>query len=189
MAYKKDIKPWLKENNLTWEDVDSIWKDCCEVNETCKWISKSGKTWSELSMHLIKQLPTLKQETLKQQKEKEEAEKKKAEEERIAKEKEEYYWSHFEELMIQKIDKREKLSEKELRILVQEYEIESEWEENHRWTRSVCTIVKLDERYFAVNWEEGLTECQEDEFYEQPYEVEKKTYEKTITVTEWLKKQ
>jgi hypothetical protein len=39
-----------------------------------------------------------------------------------------------------------------------------------------------------VEWEEGLTENQENEFYNQPYEVEKKTYEKTITVTEWVSK-
>ena len=188
MAYKKDIKPWLKENNLTWEDMDRIWKECCEVNKTCNFVSKSGGTWSDLGMHLIKQLPTLKEETLRQQKENEEAEKKKAEEERIAKEKEEYYWQHFDELMIKKIDNGEKLSERELRNLVLDNEIESEWGENRRWTRSVTTIVKLCDRYFAINWEEGLTECQENEFYEQPYEVENRTYEKTITVTEWIKK-
>ena len=34
----------------------------------------------------------------------------------------------------------------------------------------------------------GLTEYQENAFYEQPYEVEKRTYEKTITVTEWINK-
>ena len=33
MAYKKDIKPWLKENNLTWEDVDRI----CEIILSCKY--------------------------------------------------------------------------------------------------------------------------------------------------------
>jgi hypothetical protein len=188
MAYKKDIKPWLKENNLTWEDVDRIWKECCEVNKTCEFISKSGKTWNDLSMHLIKQLPTLKEETLKQQKEQEEAEKRKAKEERIAKEKEEYYWEHFDKLMVQKIDSGEKLSENELRSLVFENGEESEWGENRRWTRRVATIVKLCGRYFAINWEEGLTEYQENAFYEQPYEVEKRTYEKTITVTEWIKK-
>ena len=32
----------------------------------------------------------------------------------------------------------------------------------------------------------GLTECQENEFEDQPVEVRKHTYEKTIEVTEWI---
>ena len=87
--------------------------------------------------------------------EQEEAEKRKAKEERIAKEKEEYYWEHFDELMVQKIDSGEKLSENELRSLVFENGEESEWGENRRWPRRVATIVKLCGRYFAINWEEG----------------------------------
>ena len=31
MAYKKDIKPWLKENGYTWRDMDRFWEECCEV--------------------------------------------------------------------------------------------------------------------------------------------------------------
>lgn len=36
-----------------------------------------------------------------------------------------------------------------------------------------------------TSWENGLTENQENEYYDQPTEVKKVTTEKTITVTEW----
>lgn len=70
MAYKKDIRPYLKEQGLSWEDMDKIWVEVCEVNWKCKYIAECGKTWSDLSMHQIKVLPTLKKKTLAQQAEK-----------------------------------------------------------------------------------------------------------------------
>jgi len=88
--------------------------------------------------------------------------------------------------LLKKLDAGEKLPESELRMLLYEYdEIEREYGDNRRWSRSVNSIIKLGERYFSLDWEEGLTECQENEFYSQPIEVEKVTYEKTIIVTEW----
>ena len=93
----------------------------------------------------------------------------------------------FEKEMLEKIDNGDNLTEKELSRLVCDFEIDREEGHNRRWTRSVKTIVRLGKRYFAIDWEEGLTECQENEFYHQPYEVWKNTYEKTITVTEWIK--
>lgn len=102
------------------------------------------------------------------------------------KDEEDYYWDHFEEIMVRKIDTGEKLSEKELRTIVFETkEVERNKGENQRWTRSVESIVEMHGRYFCIDWEEGLTEYQENEFFNQPYEVERNTYEKTITVTEW----
>ena len=102
---------------------------------------------------------------------------------------EEYYRKHFDELMVEKIDKKEDLTEKELKALVFECEeVDRTYGENRRWTRGVQSVVKLCGRYFLVYWDEGLTECQDNEFYDQPYEVEKKTYEKTVTVNEWIKK-
>lgn len=93
----------------------------------------------------------------------------------------------FEEIIIGKIDREEELSSRELSEL-REYEIDIEYGDNRRWSRSVFEVVELCGRYFAFTWEEGLTECQENEFYEQPYEVEKKEYQKTITISEWIKK-
>lgn len=91
----------------------------------------------------------------------------------------------YEEALLQKIDNREKLKRSEITEVL-EHEIESSYGDNRRWSRSVTTISKIGDRYFSTNWEEGLTEYQENEYYEQPVEVKKKTYEKTITVTEWV---
>ena len=88
-----------------------------------------------------------------------------------------------------KIDSGENLTESELKTLVYEYEVESEYGENGRWTRSVDTISTLGGRFFKTFWYEGLTECQEDEFYDQPVEVRKKEYNKTIHVVEWVPKE
>ena len=76
---------------------------------------------------------------------------------------------------------------KEMRELVFEGEVEREEGDNGRWSRHNKSIVLADDgKHYAINWEEGLTEMQDDEFYESDCpEVEKVTYEKTITVTEW----
>lgn len=91
----------------------------------------------------------------------------------------------YEEELLKKIDSKEKLTKSEIREVL-EYEVESSYGDNRRWSRSVNTISQIGDRYFSTNWEEGLTEYQENEYYEQPVEVQKKTYEKTITVTEWV---
>ena len=189
MAYKKDIKPLLKELGYTWEQMQTFWDECIEINWKVGMIAKSGKNWNDLTISQIRTLPTLKETTLRQQKEKEEEETRKILAEQKKKEDEKYYWDHFDEIMVEKIEKGEKLTEEELKTLVFECnEVFKKKGENRRWSRRVESIIELCGRYFAVVWDEGLTEYQDNEFYDQPYEVEEKTYEKTITVTEWVKK-
>lgn len=188
MAYKKDIKPWLKENGYTWEDLDEFWEGCVEVNWKCKMIADSGKTWNDLTMYQIQQLPTLKEYTLESIRKREETEKQEAIATQKKKEAEDYYYEHFDELMVRKIDNEERLTEYEVKRLVNEYpEADRTDGENRRWSRTVTSIIELCGRFFSVDWEEGLTESQENSYSNQPYEVEKCTYEKTIKVTEWEK--
>ena len=53
-----------------------------------------------------------------------------------------------------------------------------------RWNQHMTTILKVKDRYFAVGWDSGLTECQEN-YYDGPvYEV--KQVKKMIEVTEWI---
>ena len=55
-----------------------------------------------------------------------------------------------------------------------------------RWSESMQTIINLNGHYINIYWHRGLTEYQ-DHFYEKEMcEVIKHTYEKTITVTEWI---
>lgn len=90
------------------------------------------------------------------------------------------------EEIISKIDKGEKLTESEIKELLwsaeQTYEKEGE---DHRWTREVFTVVEVNNRYFGIPWLRGLTECQEHEFWEQPYEVGCETELKTVTEQIW----
>ena len=51
----------------------------------------------------------------------------------------------------------------------------------HRWYQEVETIFEVGDRLFAVNWDRGLTEQQENDFDDaEVYEVERK--EKVIFV-------
>lgn len=180
MAYKKDIKPYLKETGYTWEDMDKFWEECVEVNWKCKMIADSGKSWSDLTMYQIKQLPTLKEKTLKQEQEKLEEEKRQADREKQAKEDKEYYENHFEEIMLEKIDSGLDLTEREL-SRIKEYSISTDYGDKDRWQRPVYDILKISDRYFSLTWYEGLTEYQEDTYLDQPVEV---VPHKVITITE-----
>lgn len=96
--------------------------------------------------------------------------------------------SDYEKDLLSKIDSGENLTERELKMLALEFDIERIEGDNRRWQREVRSISQLGDRTFAVDWQEGLTECQENEFYNQPIEVIKNEYEKTVKVTEWVKK-
>lgn len=74
--------------------------------------------------------------------------------------------------------------EDELKNLIDEYECDRVNGKNRRWTRTVSSIIKVENEYFSIDWEEGLTECQENSYMDQPVAV--KPVEKQITVTEWV---
>ena len=100
--------------------------------------------------------------------------------------------TEWENEMLELIDSEYDLTESQLSKLVDRFEIELTKGENRRWSRSVESICKVGSRYFKVDWEEGLTECQEDMYYDQPTEVELFEEERTITKTythrEWKDK-
>jgi hypothetical protein len=80
-------------------------------------------------------------------------------------------------------------TEKEVKNLIWDCEVDRIEGENRRWSRRVTSIVEADDgKFYKINWEQGLTENQENDYNAGEYpEVEKKTYEKTITVSEWVK--
>lgn len=87
----------------------------------------------------------------------------------------------------EKIYNGEYLTEKELRTAIFECdEITTEYGENLRWSRPASTIIKIKDKLFCIEWEQGLTECQEDYFEEQPYEVEE--VEDIIVVKNYIRK-
>lgn len=106
----------------------------------------------------------------------------------------EYAKEHYEEILVDRIDsiatgnKEDELIEKELTEILWKFEeVDREEGEDLRWVKPVTSIFELCGRFFAIDWYEGLTEYQSNEFYDQPYEVTKHT--KQITVTEWVRKE
>lgn len=95
---------------------------------------------------------------------------------------------NFERYIINKYDSKEALTPRDIRVLVEEFEWEREEHENRRWSRWVDVVVKLEDRYFMVGYDEGLTEMQENE-YDDTSIVEVMPVEKTIVVIDWVKKE
>lgn len=97
-----------------------------------------------------------------------------------------------EQEFLKRFDNGEEFGEEELREIVKGeiFDIVDEQEDNelHRWTRTVTTVFEIEGRLFAIEWEQGLTEECDDEFYNQPYEVEKKEKTVTVRVVEYVKK-
>ena len=60
---------------------------------------------------------------------------------------------------------------------------EEELGEPHRWNIPVDKVIKVGDRYFMIYCFQGLTECQESYYDQQPDEVY--PVEKTITITCW----
>jgi hypothetical protein len=90
---------------------------------------------------------------------------------------------------ITKFDNKEGFTEDELKGIAYYgmNGIDNSWEKegaSYRWERAITTIIQIGNRYFAIPWMRGLTECQEDSFYDKPYEV--KPVKKTIVVTEYV---
>ena len=48
------------------------------------------------------------------------------------------------------------------------------------------TVIKYEDQYFLIPWRAGLTEMQENSYWDQPYEVFPKEYQKLITIREWV---
>lgn len=57
---------------------------------------------------------------------------------------------------------------------------------NHRWNREMKTIFKIREQHYAIDWMRGLTEMQENEYWNDPYKVERKEEIVTKTVVKYV---
>lgn len=94
-------------------------------------------------------------------------------------------FEEFKEEMHNKIINGEELNRSELSKLAYNADYD-EYGDNRRWTQDVSSVIKLKDKYFMIHWDQGLTEMQEDEFYNQPFEVKQIETEKTIIVKEWV---
>ncbi len=71
---------------------------------------------------------------------------------------------------LNKIDNKEKLTEGEISDLL-EYEVMKDEGEDRRWSKTITSLIKINDRYFIVDWEQGLTEYQDNSYMDQPIEV------------------
>lgn len=95
-----------------------------------------------------------------------------------------YYIKKYEpeDVIVMKLKKGEELSENEIKNLLDLKTVHEEHGEDRRWSKSVLTVIEVDGECYAVEWEKGLTEMQEDMFYNQPYKVKLEKVKKEITV-------
>lgn len=187
MATKKQIKDLCKELNLKPDDFQKMWDELLSMNHfTVKVLSKNIGNWDKQNVSIIRQIPAAKETLIKSR---EAAEKAKAEEEAKAlqalKEKE-YYENNFEHIMFNKITHNENLSEKEIQDIIDSYEISRIDGESSRWTKSITSICKLENSYFQIDWEQGLTEYQENMYMNQPFGVFKEEKIVTRTRIDWI---
>lgn len=75
----------------------------------------------------------------------------------------------------------------ELEEMIYSGDEERKYFDNRRWSRTVESIVEVDNKFYRVNWEEGLTESQENEFYDGEYpEVKKHEGVNAKRFTKWI---
>lgn len=96
----------------------------------------------------------------------------------------------FWETFCSRYDAGDRFAEYELKYMA--YDCSKEVEEiegdSHRWSKDMTTIFECDGRFFQIDWNSGLTEYQEDEFFSQPEEVVLHEYEKLVKVRDWIAK-
>lgn len=182
----KEQKEWMNKSGYSEAQLDEFWNDNISTNPVIRNLNTYGMTWRDMNLSCVIQLPTQKERDLKTIAERKAREQAEQEAKEQAEREEAYYHEHFPEIMVKKIDNGEQLTKEELIELIWGYDVDTQYGDNRRWSRSVTTIIELNGRYFSIDWEEGLTECQDNEYNSQPVEVKKHTYEKTITVTEWI---
>lgn len=89
------------------------------------------------------------------------------------------------QIAVSKLYNREKLDKFNIRQLVCEAKKIDEIEgDEDRWTRHISSIIEIGNDLWCIEWKRGLTECQENEFWNQPYRVkrvEKEVIQKVVT--------
>ena len=81
-----------------------------------------------------------------------------------------------EQEFLQRFDSGDKYNEKEIWRMVDYFnKIEEIYGDCGSWTQHMTTVISINDRYFALEWYRGLTDSIENEIYDQPYEVTRKT--------------
>lgn len=85
----------------------------------------------------------------------------------------------------QKIQNGDELTSEEVRKLIySDTHIDDVELDSGRWTEYLQMIYEINGKYYAVYWERGLTECQDNEFYSQVAE-EVIPIDEVVTIRKW----
>lgn len=77
-------------------------------------------------------------------------------------------------------------TEEELELLATEYDkFDFIKGEDRRWLVGCTTILNIEDKYFSISWDQGLTEGHENEYDCQPKQVNLTKETKTITVNHY----
>ena len=88
------------------------------------------------------------------------------------------------------IDNHYDFDKEDIKMLIECCEINRISHEPHRWTRLVNSICKIHDRYFIVEWDQGLTEYQENIYDDSTItEVNPIETTKQIIITCWTDKE
>lgn len=173
------VKPETGNTILSYLDLsgveyDSKFKDDVDITNTAFKVFQPTEEVRNILQNKKTDIPTQTQDTVMDNAESENKKEESAEQE-----------DSFDDEVLRKIDAGEALTEKEIRTLVLcGYAVEEIEHSVWRWERQVSSIVEIKNRYFSIDWSEGLTEIQENSFNDfYPEEVE--SYEETVVVKKW----
>lgn len=94
------------------------------------------------------------------------------------------YELKIEKSIEEKLEDGDYLTEDEIEHLCWDYPCAYQEEgDSGRWTTFMVTVVEVNGKLYAINWQRGLTEYQENSYDEQPYECELKQEEIKKIVT------
>lgn len=93
----------------------------------------------------------------------------------------------LDELELKLLNNESVFSDDELLELVFEYSDDNIELSEGRWSKRMQSIIKVEDRYFSIEWEKGLTENQEHYFNNQPYEVKREAREVVRVEVNYIK--
>lgn len=188
MNTNSKIQEFLNKHNQTDDGMKAIWEELVKISETANCIYKSVKqNWRKIPLHLLEESLTAKEKILAKREEKERKKIEQQTNQQIKEQNIRYYEEHFEEIILKKIENKEKLTAKDVEWLVNDdnFYIETVVIDKYDWTELVNTIIKLGGKYYRVYWQQALTENQED-FFESQFAVEVEKKAKIIEINEWV---
>lgn len=91
---------------------------------------------------------------------------------------------NYDELMERALSGKRLAEDKWKYLIYEGEEIDRVEEEDRRWSRWVEVIIRWKDKYYSIGYDEGLTECQEDD-YSNSGIIEVKPVKKMVEITEW----